>query len=58
MIERFQYYLDKGLARKVTIDREEAKSLMKKAVHRLEYVKRRKPTRIPPHSSLKTFTRV
>ena len=39
MIERFQYYLDKGMARKVTVDCEEAKSLMKKAVHRLEYVK-------------------
>ena len=40
MIEKFQYYLDKGLARKVSVDLEEAKSLMNKAALRVEYVKR------------------
>lgn len=39
MIERFQYYLDERLARKVKADKEEAKSLMNKAVLRLDYVK-------------------
>jgi hypothetical protein len=28
MIEKFQYYLDERLARKMSVDREEAKSLM------------------------------
>lgn len=40
MIERFQYYLDKGLARKVSVDFEEAKSLMNKAILRLDYIKK------------------
>ena len=40
MIERFQYYLDSNLVRKQKADKEEAKSLMKKAVHRLSYVKK------------------
>ena len=39
MIERFQYYLDERLARKVKVDKEEAKSLMNRAVLRLDYVK-------------------
>jgi uncharacterized protein (UPF0332 family) len=39
MIEKFQYYLNEGLTRKVRVDREEAKSLMNKAVQRLDYVK-------------------
>ncbi|MGD0995594.1 MAG: hypothetical protein ABR909_08740 [Candidatus Bathyarchaeia archaeon] len=40
MIERFQYYLDAKLVRKEKVDKEEAKSLMKKAVYRLNYVKK------------------
>ncbi len=40
MIEKFQYYLDERLARKVEVDREEAKSLMNKAVLRLDYIKK------------------
>jgi uncharacterized protein (UPF0332 family) len=40
MIERFQYYLDKGLARKVSADFEEAKSFMNKAILRVDYVKK------------------
>ncbi len=40
MIERVQYYLDQGLARKVAADREQAKSFMKKALHRLDYIKK------------------
>ena len=40
MIERFQYYLNAHLVRKQKADKEEAKSLMKKAVHRLNYVKK------------------
>jgi len=40
MIERFQYYLDERLARKIEADKEEAKSLMNRAVLRLDYVKR------------------
>ena len=40
MIERFQYYLDANLVRKEKVDKEEAKSLMKKACHRLNYVKK------------------
>ena len=39
MIEKFQYYLNEGLARKVKVDREEAKSLMNRAALRLDYVK-------------------
>jgi uncharacterized protein (UPF0332 family) len=42
MIEHFQYYLDANLAKKQKPDKEEAKSLMKKAVHRLDYVKKQK----------------
>jgi uncharacterized protein (UPF0332 family) len=40
MIEKFQYYLDERLARKTQADKEEAKSLMRKAVQRLEYIKK------------------
>ncbi|HEX9863271.1 MAG TPA: hypothetical protein VGB11_08350 [Candidatus Bathyarchaeia archaeon] len=40
MIEKFHYYLDEHLARKVKVDREEAKSLMTKAVLRLSYIKK------------------
>jgi len=40
MIEKFQHYLDDRLARKVEVDREEAKSLMNKAVLRLDYIKK------------------
>lgn len=40
MIERFEYYLNANLVRKQKADKEEAKSLMKKAVHRLNYVKK------------------
>ncbi|MFH1229834.1 MAG: hypothetical protein V1678_05440 [Candidatus Aenigmatarchaeota archaeon] len=40
MIEKFQYYLEEKLARRGRPDVEEAKSLMKKAVNRLEYVKK------------------
>ena len=39
MIEKFQYYLDERLARKTQLDKE-AKSLMRKAVQRLEYIKK------------------
>jgi len=39
MIQKFQYYLDERLARKVAVDCEEAKSLMNKATLRLDYVK-------------------
>jgi len=38
MIERFQYYLNERLAKKVEVDREEAKSLLKKALLRLDYI--------------------
>ncbi len=40
MIERFEYYLTANLVRKQKADKEEAKSLMKKAVHRLNYIKK------------------
>ena len=40
MIERFQHYLDEHLARKVKVDTEEAKSLINRAVLRLDYVKK------------------
>ena len=40
MIEKFQYYLDENLARKEKVDKEEAKSLMNKAVQRLDYIKK------------------
>jgi uncharacterized protein (UPF0332 family) len=40
MIETFQHYLNEGSARKVKVDREEAKSLMKRASLRLDYVKK------------------
>lgn len=40
MIEKFQYYLDENLAKKERIDKEEAKSLMNKAVQRLDYIKK------------------
>ena len=39
MIERFQYYIDERLARKVKVDKEEEKSLMTRAALRLDYVK-------------------
>jgi hypothetical protein len=42
MIERFQYYLDENLVRKVSVDKEEARSLMKRAVHVLATLKDRK----------------
>ena len=42
MIERFEYYLDANLVRKQKADKEEAKSLMKKALHRLNYIKKQK----------------
>jgi uncharacterized protein (UPF0332 family) len=38
MIQKFQYYLDENLARKVAVNREEAKSLMNKAILRLDYI--------------------
>ena len=40
MIQKFQYYLDAKLARKVAGDSEEAKSLMNKASQRLDYIKK------------------
>lgn len=40
MIEKFQHYLDERLARKVKVDKEEAKSLIHKAVLRLDYIKK------------------
>ncbi len=40
MIEKFKYYLDAHLAKKVEVDSEEAKSLMNKAVLRLDYIKK------------------
>ncbi len=40
MIQKFQYYLDEHLARKVAVDCEEAKSLMHKATLRLDYIKK------------------
>ena len=40
MIQKFQYYLDEHLARKVAVDCEEAKSLMNKATLRLDYIKK------------------
>ena len=40
MIERFEYYLNANMVRKQKADKEEAKSLMKKAVHRLNYIKK------------------
>lgn len=40
MIERFEHYLNVNLVRKQKADKEEAKSLMKKAVHRLNYIKK------------------
>ena len=40
MIQKFQYYLDEHLARKVAVDLEEAKSLMNKATLRLDYIKK------------------
>ncbi len=40
MIEKFQHYLDERLAKKVQVDCEEAKSLMNKAIQRLEYIKK------------------
>jgi coenzyme F420-reducing hydrogenase alpha subunit len=49
MIEKFQYYLDERLARKTQVDKEEAKSLMRKAVQRLEYIKK------PHYNSRKDF---
>lgn len=39
MIGKFQYYLDEHLARKVSVDLEEAKSLMNKAILRVDYIK-------------------
>ena len=40
MIECFEYYLTANLVRKQKADKEEAKYLMKKAVHRLNYIKK------------------
>ena len=40
MIERFQYYLKERFAKKVEVDREEAKSLLKKTLLRFEYIKK------------------
>jgi len=42
MIERFQYYLDERLARKVKVDKEDAESLMNRATLRLDYIKNQK----------------
>jgi hypothetical protein len=42
MIERFQYYLDENLVRKVSVEKEEARSLMKRAVQRVGYIKGQK----------------
>jgi uncharacterized protein (UPF0332 family) len=42
MIMNFQHYIDEGLVRKVSVDREEAKALMKRAIHRVDYVKGQK----------------
>jgi len=39
MIERLQYYLDEGLVRKISVDKEEAKSLMNRAIQRVGYIK-------------------
>ena len=40
MIQKFQYYIDEHLARKVAVDCGEAKSLMNKATLRLDYIKK------------------
>jgi len=40
MIQKFQYYLNEHLVRKVAVDREEAKSLMNKAILRVDYIKK------------------
>jgi uncharacterized protein YutE (UPF0331/DUF86 family) len=40
MIEKFQYYLEENLAKKERVDKEETKSLMNKAVQRLDYIKK------------------
>lgn len=42
MIEKFQYYLDENLAKKERIDKEEAKSLMNKAVQRLDFIRKQR----------------
>lgn len=42
MINSFKNYLKNGKVRKKTIDPEEAKSLIEKALNRLEYIKDRK----------------
>ncbi len=39
MIEKFQYYIDEGLVRKISVDKEEAKSLMNRAIQRVGYIK-------------------
>jgi hypothetical protein len=40
MIEKFRYYIKENLAKKVRLNKEEAKSLMHKAAQRLEYIKK------------------
>jgi uncharacterized protein (UPF0332 family) len=39
MIEKFQFYIDSNLAKKETLDPEEAKSLMEKSLLRLRFIK-------------------
>ena len=39
MTEKFQYYLDECLVRKISVDKEEAKSLMNRAIQRVAYIK-------------------
>jgi len=40
MIEKFQYYLEENLVKKVKPNKEEAKSLMDSAIKRLEFIKK------------------
>jgi len=44
MIEKFEYYLNKNLVKKQYITKEEAISLIEKAIARLEYIKGQKIT--------------
>jgi hypothetical protein len=58
MIQKFQYYLDKNPARKLAVNREEAKSLMNKAILRLDYISKQETNEELLPLFLRTFTKL